>query len=52
MQKAVIVWFLTEKRNNLEELNHLLSDGWKVISQKPMGTGDGNVSVSLVIVEK
>lgn len=52
MQKAVIVWFFTEKKNNLEELNALLSDGWKVISQKPMGVGQTNTSISLVIVEK
>lgn len=52
MQKAIIVWFFSEKKNNLEELNNLLSDGWKVMSQKPMGAGETNVSVSLVIVEK
>lgn len=52
MQKAIIVWFFSEKRNNLDELNNLLSDGWKVMSQKPMGTGESNVALSLVIVEK
>lgn len=52
MQKAVIVHFLTEKKNNLEELNQLLSEGWKVISQKPMSDGQGNASISLVIIEK
>jgi hypothetical protein len=52
MQKAVIIWFFTEKKNNLEELNALLADGWKVISQKPMGVGESNTAYSLVIVEK
>jgi len=53
MQKAVVVYFLTEKRNNLEEINQLLSDGWKVISQKPMSGGNqSNASTSLVILEK
>ncbi|MHA0858510.1 hypothetical protein [Paenibacillus sp. CMAA1364] len=52
MQKAVIVYFLTEKRNNLDELNNLLSEGWKVLSQKPMGAGQSNAAFSLVIIEK
>ncbi len=52
MQKAVIVYYLTEKKNNLDELNQLLSEGWKVISQNPMSNGQGNASNSLVIVEK
>lgn len=52
MQKAIIVYFLTEKRNNLDELNQLLQDGWKVVSQSPMGVGDGNSAFSMVIVEK
>jgi len=52
MQKAVILYFLSEKKNNLDELNHLLAEGWKVISQNPMSNGDGNASISLVIVEK
>ena len=53
MQKAVIVYFLTEKKNNLDELNNLLNDGWKVLSQNPMGVGEGNnAAYSLVIIEK
>lgn len=52
MQKAFIVYFITEKRNNLDELNNLLSDGWKVESQRPMGVGDNNAVFSLVILEK
>ncbi|MGN7456024.1 hypothetical protein ACTHPH_14545 [Paenibacillus pasadenensis] len=52
MQKAIIIYFLTGKKNNIDELNQLLSEGWKVISQKPMSNGQGNASLSLVIVEK
>lgn len=52
MQKAFIVYFLTEKRNNLDELNRLLSEGWKLHSQKPMGTGESTGAYSLVILEK
>ncbi|CAH0119955.1 hypothetical protein PAE9249_02464 [Paenibacillus sp. CECT 9249] len=53
MQKAIVVYFLTEKKNNLDELNTLLNEGWKVLSQKPMGVGGGNnAAYSLVIVER
>ncbi|WP_156130553.1 hypothetical protein [Paenibacillus durus] len=53
MQKAIVVYFLTEKKNNLEELNELLNTGWKLISQSAMGGGGGNNAVySLVILEK
>ncbi|WP_165921086.1 hypothetical protein [Paenibacillus albiflavus] len=52
MQKAVIVYFFTDKKNNLEELNNLLSEGWKVVSQRAMSDGGNNASISLVIVEK
>jgi len=52
MQQAIVVYFLTEKRNNLEELNRLLSEGWKVVSQNPMSGSQSNASCSLVIVEK
>lgn len=52
MQKAFILYFWTEKRNNLDELNKLLSEGWKVHSQKPMGTGQTTGAYSLVILEK
>lgn len=52
MQKAIIVSYLTEKRNNLLELNELLSQGWKVVSQSSMGGGGMNTVYSLVIVEK
>lgn len=52
MQKAIIVYFATEKKNNLDELNQLLAEGWKVVSQMPMGAGEINGSFSLVIVEK
>ena len=52
MQRAIIVYFFSEKKNNLEELNKFLSEGWKVISQRPMGGCESNVSTSLVIIEK
>ncbi|WP_176220864.1 hypothetical protein [Cohnella massiliensis] len=52
MQKAIIVYFLTEKKNNLDELNQYLADGWKVVSQRAMSNGGNNASLSLVIVEK
>ncbi|MDQ0914602.1 hypothetical protein QFZ78_000862 [Paenibacillus sp. V4I5] len=44
--------YLTEKKNNLEELNELLSQGWKVVSQSSMGGGGINTVYSLVILEK
>ncbi|PWV94505.1 hypothetical protein DFQ01_13070 [Paenibacillus cellulosilyticus] len=52
MQKAIVVYFLTEKKNNVSELNQLLADGWKVVSQNPMSGSQSNASLSLVIVEK
>lgn len=53
MQKALILYASTEKKNNLNELNQLLNEGWKVISQSAMGGGGGNSFVfSLVILEK
>ncbi|MNI52189.1 hypothetical protein D3C73_1069530 [compost metagenome] len=53
MQKAMVVSWFTEKKNNIEELNELLREGWKVVSQSPMGGGGGrNDVVSLVILEK
>jgi hypothetical protein len=51
-QKAIIVSYLTDKKNNLEELNELLSQGWKVVSQSSMGGGGMNMVHSLVILEK
>jgi hypothetical protein len=53
MQQAIIVYFLTEKKNNLDELNNMLANGWKVINQSAMGGGGGNNAVySLVVLEK
>lgn len=53
MQQAIIVYCLTEKKNNLDELNKMLAIGWKVINQSAMGGGGGNNAVfSLVILEK
>ncbi|MNB85495.1 hypothetical protein D3C81_2101120 [compost metagenome] len=52
MQKAIIVYYLTDKRNNLDELNELLNTGWRFVSQSAMGGGGGNNAVySLVILE-
>lgn len=52
MQKAFIVYFLTDKKNNLDELNALLAEGWNVVSQRAMSNGGNNASISLVILEK
>ncbi|GAB6989472.1 hypothetical protein [Paenibacillus pini] len=53
MQKAVVVTWYNEKKNNLEDLNNLLKEGWKVVSQSSMsGAGGRNDVVSLVILEK
>lgn len=34
MQKAIIVYFFTDKNNNLNELNLLLSEGWRADSDR------------------
>jgi len=52
MQRAIIIYFFSEKKNNLDELNKYLSEGWKVISQSPMSGCESNASTSLVIIEK
>lgn len=52
MQKAFILYFMSEKRNNLEELNQHLAEGWKVASQSPMSNSVLSSSFSLVILEK
>ncbi len=49
MQKAVIVYYYSEKKNHLNELNKLLQEGWKVVSQNASGYP---MVYSLVIVEK
>ncbi|NQX67312.1 hypothetical protein HQN90_14415 [Paenibacillus alba] len=51
MQKAIIVNYVTDKKNNLGELNELLAQGWKVVSQSAMGSGGMSVH-ALVILEK
>ncbi|MBY9080226.1 hypothetical protein KIH86_02560 [Paenibacillus sp. HN-1] len=52
MQKAFVVYYLTDKKNNLNELNELLNNGWRVVSQSAMGGGGGNNAVfSLVVLE-
>lgn len=53
MQKALVVNYFNEKKNNLEEINQLLQDGWRVVSQSSMSGSAGNSTVySLVILEK
>ncbi|GAB6926254.1 hypothetical protein JCM10914A_02370 [Paenibacillus sp. JCM 10914] len=52
MQKAIVVYYLTDKKNNVDELNALLMEGWKVASQRPMSSGAVATSHSLVILEK
>ncbi|WP_177222321.1 hypothetical protein [Paenibacillus sp. UNC496MF] len=52
MQQAIVVNYTSEKRNNLDELNKLLENGWKVINQRPMGGQCGAAVYSLVILEK
>ncbi|WP_156882593.1 hypothetical protein [Halalkalibacillus halophilus] len=50
MQKAITVKYQSDKNNNVDELNQLLEEGWKVVSQSPVGLVPA-VS-SLVILEK
>ncbi|CAM3569138.1 hypothetical protein PALU110988_29325 [Paenibacillus lupini] len=53
MQKAIVVHYFNEKKNNLAELNQLLQDGWKVVSQNPMSCSEsGGTVYSLAILEK
>ncbi|SEN95536.1 hypothetical protein [Paenibacillus sp. OV219] len=50
MQKAIVVYYISEKKNNLDELNNMLENGWKVINQSPMGGECGTAMYSLVIL--
>lgn len=52
MQKAIVVYYITGKKNNLSDLNQLLEEGWKVVSQSAMSGAAGVAVFSLVIVEK
>ena len=53
MQKAIVVQYFNDKKNNLAELNQLLQEGWKVTSQSAMSGGESEGTVySLVILEK
>lgn len=52
MQKAFVLYFMSEKKGNLNELNQLLAEGWKVSSQSPMSNSNLNAVFSLVILEK
>ncbi|SFS77719.1 hypothetical protein [Paenibacillus sp. BC26] len=51
MQQEIIVYYMSEKKNNLDELNKMLENGWKVINQRPMGCESGTAVYSLVILE-
>ncbi|MFE5317658.1 hypothetical protein ACFQ88_03005 [Paenibacillus sp. NPDC056579] len=51
MQKAIVVYYYSDKKNNLSELNQLLQEGWKVVSQSA-GGGSLPMVYSLVILEK
>ncbi|MBM7553214.1 hypothetical protein JOC33_002112 [Thalassobacillus pellis] len=50
MQKAIIVSYQSDKKNNVSELNQLLQEGWKVVSQSPVGFVP--LISTLVILEK
>lgn len=52
MQQAIVVYYTSGKKNNLDELNTLLENGWKVIKQSSMGGECGAAVYSLVILEK
>jgi hypothetical protein len=53
MQKAIVVHYYSDKKNNLSDLNQLLQEGWKVVSQSAMSGGEMGATVySLVILEK
>lgn len=53
MQKAIVVQYYNDKKNNLSDLNQLLQEGWKVVSQSAMSGGEMGATVySLVILEK
>ncbi len=39
--------------NNLDKLNQLLEDGWRIVHTAPMGgTGESDTFVSLVVLKK
>ncbi|MFB5662980.1 hypothetical protein [Alteribacillus sp. HJP-4] len=50
MQKAITIHYQSDKKNNVSELNQLLEEGWKVVSQSPVGLVP--MVSSLVILEK
>jgi hypothetical protein len=54
-QKALIVntgWADGKLIDNLDSINKHLADGWYVVNNSPMGSGDTTWAYSLVIVEK
>lgn len=52
MQKAIVIYYISEKNNNLSDLNLLLQEGWKVVSQSAMsGAGGGGAVYALVTLE-
>lgn len=52
MQKAIVVYYISDKKNSLSDLNQLLQEGWKVVSQSAMSGAGGVAVYSLVILEK
>jgi len=54
-QKALIVntgWADGKLIDNLDNLNKHLENGWTLLSQAPMGSGDTTWAYSLVVLEK
>ncbi len=54
-QKALIVntgWADGKLIDNLDSINRHLADGWYVVNNSPMGSGDTTWAYSLIIVEK
>ncbi|MDF2879619.1 MAG: hypothetical protein K0R54_176 [Clostridiaceae bacterium] len=43
---------LSKQQSNIEELNALLNDGWRVFQTCPMSAPNSNFCYALVIIEK
>ena len=52
MQKAIKVLVTTETREENNELNKYLEEGWKVVSHTSLSISHGGWGVFLVIIEK
>jgi hypothetical protein len=59
MQKAIVITVTDRNQYDMDTLNRHLEEGWRVVSQRPMGgvapgsTGLNNAfAASLVIIEK